>query len=91
MFATLVNKRGNGSIVDVVETSADQRKSLVSEILHFRCEIEFAVEPRFYGVLIGRWHIHQMIEHHRADVTGDDFLREQIVGVRLRAQENDNQ
>src|SRR5579859_5657795 len=52
MFAARVDQHGDGAAVNDVEAATLQRKSFIHEIVDRRGEIEFAVEPRFYGVLI---------------------------------------
>src|SRR5882757_3747339 len=39
--------------IDIIEPAADQRKTLRGEVDHRRRDVELAVEPRFYRVLVG--------------------------------------
>jgi len=60
VLAASVDEHGNGASVDDVEAAALQRKSFIHKIVDRRSEIELAIEPRLYGVLIGRLHIFEM-------------------------------
>ena len=46
MFIAPVNKRGDGTIIEIIQSSADERKTLRGEILYVRRKIEFAVGAR---------------------------------------------
>src|SRR5713101_536528 len=59
MLLPLVDKRCHSSIIQVLESAADKRKPLTGKILNRWSEIQFAVEPGLYRVLIGRDHINR--------------------------------
>ena len=52
MFVPFINERDHGLAVEIIQSSPDQRESVSSEIANFRSEIDFAIEPRLYRVLI---------------------------------------
>src|SRR5216683_6592865 len=54
MLLALVDKRGHSSVIQVFESTPDKRKSLGGKVLNRGSEIQFAIEPWFYCVLIGR-------------------------------------
>ena len=60
VLASAVHQYRHRSSSNNVQSSALQRKSIVREIVNRRSEVEFAVEPRLYRVLIGGHHIFQM-------------------------------
>src|SRR6266566_1278191 len=83
MLLALVDKRGHSSVIQVLESAADKRKPLTGKILHRWSEIQFAVEPWFYCVLVGRDHIGAMtFQLQRADVIGNHFLGQDLVAGR---------
>ena len=84
MFAALIDERGGGMLIEIIESSADERKSLRGEIFNGRREIQFAIEPRFYCVLVGGFHVRKMAGHQRANVIGDGFVSN-CVGIIWRA------
>src|SRR6266404_8197045 len=83
MLLALVDERGDSSVIQVFQSAADQRKPLTGKILNRWSEIQFAVEPWFYCVLIGRDHIGAMtFQLQRADVIGNHFLGEELISRR---------
>ncbi len=60
MFLALVDERCDSSVIQVFQSAADKRKTLTGKILNWWSEIQFAVEPGLYCVLIGRDHIGAM-------------------------------
>ncbi len=60
VFAAAVNERSDGAPVKNVQAAPLQRESIIREITHGRREIEFAVEPRLYGVLIRGGYVREM-------------------------------
>src|SRR5215831_18729588 len=78
MLVAPVNKRGDGPAIEVIQPATHQRKPLSGEIPHVGREIEFAVEPRFYSVLIAGGNIRQMPRHQRADMSGYGFVHQPI-------------
>src|ERR1700734_911996 len=79
MFLALINESGHIATADVIEAASNQWKTLCREINDGRSKIQFAVEPRFHGVLVGRLDIHQVSWLQRANVTGNDFLGNQVL------------
>src|SRR6266478_2669351 len=83
MLLPLVDKRGNSSVVQVLESAAEKRKPLAGKVFDRWSEIELAVEPWLYCVLIGRDHIGAMtLQLQRADVIGNHFLGQQLISGR---------
>src|SRR4051812_41460213 len=74
MLVVLVNKGRRGCAVYVVQSAASQRKAVRGEILNRWSEINSAIEPRLYSVLIGRGDVYQMSCQKRTDVAGDDVV-----------------
>src|ERR1700737_951895 len=68
MLAAGVDEDGDGAAVDYVQPAALQRKPFVHKIMDGRSEIDLAVEPRFYRVLIGRLHVFEMAGLKRTQV-----------------------
>ena len=73
MFSAAVDERGDGAAVDYVESSALQGKTIVGEVLNRRREIQLAIEPGLYGVLIGGQHVGEMAGLQRAQMRVHDF------------------
>src|SRR5258708_39913794 len=83
MLLALVDEGGHSSVVKVFESASQQRKPLTGIILNRWSEIELAVEPWLYCVLIGRDHIGAMtFQLQRADVIGNHFLGEELISGR---------
>src|SRR5260370_8845715 len=78
MLLPLVDKRGDIAMIQIVQTAADQREAFVREVYDRRSEIEFAVEPRLHGVLVGGLNVKQVSGLQRANVIRYDLLSEQI-------------
>src|SRR5260370_35988910 len=78
MLLPLVDKRGDIAMIQIVQTAADQREAFVREVYDRRSEIEFAVEPRLHGVLVGGLNVKQVSGLQRANVTRYDLLSERI-------------
>src|SRR5216683_5071154 len=88
MLLALVDKRGHSSVIQVLESAADKRKPLTGKILHRWSEIQFAVEPWFYCVLVGRDHIGAMtLQLQRTNVIGDDLLCQKLIRRRTKTWE----
>src|SRR5215469_17073222 len=75
MLLMAVDQGGDGMPVEIVEPAAHQGKSGRSEIDDRWRDVESAVEPGLYCVLIGRGHVGEMVRHQRADVASHDLLR----------------
>src|ERR1700730_1789523 len=92
MFVPLVNESDGVLAVEIIKSSADQRKAAHREIVHVRSEIYFAVEPWLDGVLIGRRNIHQMCREQRAHVIVNDLIDSRAAArwaVRLEKQKGE--
>ena len=74
MFAASKDERCNVSLAKNIQTAANQRKTFAYEILNRRDEIEFAVEPGFYGVLVGGSDVGKMAGLERANVRIKDSV-----------------
>src|SRR5690349_6311062 len=74
MSSTMVNQRSDGSVVHIIEASPDHWKRFIRKIGDDWGEIELAVEPWLYGMLIRGWHVGQVIGHKRPNMAGDYFL-----------------
>ena len=53
VFAAPVDEGSDGAALDDVESPAEQRESRGGKISHRRRKIQAAIEPGFYGVLVG--------------------------------------
>src|SRR5229473_6580624 len=53
MLASLVNQRRYCPVIEIIETAANQRKSLTGKIDNRRSKIELRIQPGFYRVLVG--------------------------------------
>src|SRR2546430_10193285 len=81
MFAFLVNQSCYRMVIEVIKAAANQRKSLAGKVCHGSREIEFRIQPWFYRVLIGRWDVHKVVCHERANVTSYKLCREKLIGI----------
>src|SRR5205814_7174660 len=52
MFVAPIDERGNCATVQIIQSPADEWKTLRGEILHLRRKVQFPVEPRLDGVLV---------------------------------------
>ena len=73
VLAPFVDHGADRARVEVIEPAADQGKTLRGEVDHRRRDVELAVEPGFYGVLVGRDHVDQMAGLQRAQMRRDDL------------------
>src|SRR6478672_969236 len=69
VFAPLVNQSCHRSVVEIIESSPDQRKSITGRVFHRGRKIELAVKPRFDGVLVRGSHIREMVHDERSHMT----------------------
>ncbi len=67
--ATLVDERGDLAAVYVVQPAARKFR----QIGNGRRKIEFALEPRLYGMAVRGDDVEKMVGLKRSDVTGDQF------------------
>src|SRR6266436_98640 len=83
MLLPLVDERRYSSLIQVLKSAADKRKTLTGKILNRWSEIELAIEPWLYCVLIGRDHIGAMtLQLQRADVIGNHLLGQELISGR---------
>ena len=69
MLAILIRQRGDLSVIDIIQSSAHQRKTLCGKIVNRWRKIKLPDEPRLDGVLIGRADVGEMLGHQRAHVS----------------------
>ena len=79
MLSPLVDQRGNLAAFEIIEASANKRKAVACQIFDRRREIELAVKPGFYGVLIRGGYVHQVAGFERTHVAGENFRRKSLV------------
>ena len=60
VFVSLINERDHPLAVEIIESAANEREAVERKIVHIRREIDFAIEPGFDCVLVGRSNIDQM-------------------------------
>jgi hypothetical protein len=60
MLPAAVYQGRHGPFGDIFNAAANERKTLSGKISNLGREIELAVEPRLYGVLVRRCHVKQM-------------------------------
>src|SRR6266446_2115249 len=82
MFAPLVNQRHHLSVIQIIQTATDQRKSLTGKVHNCRRKIEPRIEPGFYGMLVGGSDVGEMVCHQRTDMTCNKLRREKLIGSR---------
>src|SRR4029077_11332293 len=83
MLPPAIDQRCHSPARQIVEPSTDQRKPLRSEILDVRRKVELSIKPWLDRVLIGRGYVQQVSSDHRADMIGQDVLRDQVPLARL--------
>lgn len=79
MFVALKNQRGHAASAQIIKSATDKRKIFRRQVLDWRREIQLAVEPRLDGVLVGGYHVQDMIRHQRMDVAGNNLVRELLL------------
>ena len=78
MFVSVINERDHPFAVEIIESATYEREAAERKIVHIRREIDFAIEPGFDRVLVGRRNIDQMGGEKRADMIRNDFVNELI-------------
>ena len=73
MLSACVNEGRDGAAVHDIEAAALERKTVIGKIPDRRREIEFAVEPGLYSVLVGRKNVGEMTGLERAEMGVDDL------------------
>ena len=73
VLAAAIDHGADGAGIDIIEPAADQRKALRDEVDHRRRDIELAVEPRLYRVLVGRNHVGEMTGLQRTQMRRYDL------------------
>ena len=79
MALVLVDQSRNSAVFDVVDPCPHQSESPIRKILHRRRIIEIAAKSGLYGVLVGRSHFRQMIDHQGPYVTSDQLFRKRVL------------
>ena len=79
MLAPLVNDRGYCTAIEIVEPAADERKTLRRQVHDRRSKIQFALEPRFHGVLVGRGDVGAMVCHQRSHMARGYLLYQPLL------------
>jgi hypothetical protein len=69
VLTPLVNQSCHRSVVEIIESPPNQRKSITGRVYHHGRKIELAVKPRFDGVLVRGSHIREMVHHERSHMT----------------------
>src|SRR6478609_4147723 len=72
VLAPAIDHGADGAGIDIIEPAADQGEALGGEVDYRRRDVELAVEPRFYRVLVSRDHLgldalHVVIAQHDGD------------------------
>src|SRR6202011_3137066 len=80
VLVSLINERDNRFAIEIIESASGQWETFAGEIAHRRREIDFAVEPRFHGVLVGRGNIDKMRGEKRAHVIANDLISNRVAG-----------
>jgi hypothetical protein len=70
------NECGGSTSVKALEPPPGKREARVRKIDNRGRKIEFADEPRFNGVLVGRDDVQQMASLERTDVVGYRFTHQ---------------
>ena len=83
MLAPLVNQSRYRMVVEIIKAPANQRKTFAGKVHHRSRKIELRVKPWFYGMLIRRTDVGEVIRHKRADMTSYKLCRKELVGSRL--------
>src|SRR5580692_503738 len=73
MFAASIDQRRDVTFAKNIQPAANERKTFVHVVANWRNEIQFAIEPRFDGMLVGRSYVREMPCLQRADMCVDDF------------------
>src|SRR5207247_5463635 len=76
VFASSVNQRCHGPVIQIIQAAANQRKSLTGKIDNRRGKIELRVKPRLYRVLVRGGDLREMVGQERMDVASDKLQRQ---------------
>ena len=76
MLLTLIDERGDGAVRQIIQPPADEREALCGEVGDGRGKVQFAIEPRLDGVLVGGRDIGEMTGLERADVARVNLQRQ---------------
>jgi hypothetical protein len=85
VLLALVDQRGGGTSVQIVEAATDERKPCRRKVGNRRGEIKLSEEPGLHGVTIRRLDIVQVVGHQRSHVPVDDRF-DDPVGRRRRTE-----
>src|SRR5215469_8177847 len=72
MFVMPIDQRCHTMAVQIIQSSANQRKALRGKIFYVRRKIQFAVKPRLHRVLVGRYDVGKMVCHQRTHMACHD-------------------
>src|SRR6266550_2700996 len=61
------------SVIEIIETAADERKSLRRKIYAGGSKIELGIQPRLHRVLVGGSNVCQVVCHQRTHMTGNEL------------------
>src|ERR1700728_1371375 len=78
VFAAFIDHRSHRLAINIVEPSAQQGEALRRQIDDRRRDVDLAVEPRFYGVLIAGLDVHQVSGLERANVGRHHFAGDRM-------------
>ncbi len=73
MLVALIDQCRNLAFRQIIQARTRERKTVRGEIGDRRGEVEFAVEPRFYGVPVGGDRVGKVIDRERAHMTRDNL------------------
>ena len=68
MLTVAVHERRDQTVVQIIETATDKRKTCGRQIRDSRRKIELAAEPRFNRMLVGRRDVGDMAGQYRTRV-----------------------
>src|SRR5947207_14986029 len=80
MFPSLVNQGCYRSVVQIVETAADQGKTRIRKIDNRRRQIEFGIQPASHSVLSGGSDVRKMLARYGTHMTGNTWSRAKLLG-----------
>jgi hypothetical protein len=80
MKATAINENRGRMTIDVIESPAEQWKSLVGEIDHRWRDVSLASEPRLHRMSVRRDYVEKMVGQERTHVCVDQLIRRRARG-----------
>src|SRR6266576_2334439 len=73
VLAARINEHSDVPPAQNVQASANQGKTVIGKIFDWRSEVELAIEPRLYRVLVRRSNVGEMAGLQRTDMGVDEF------------------